>query len=143
AATAGWAPGRGRARAGTAAWRHGAPRGRQTAVAPLSRARTRLRRRLAPRPTALLDPLPALLDGLLQRGSRGELRDSRGRDVDPLAGRRVTPLPRTALRDAELPEAGERDLAATAERALDRVQHGVNGAARVLLAQPGPICDLV
>jgi len=47
------------------------------------------------------------------------------------------------VRDAELPESREGDLAATLEGVLDGVEHRVDRVTRVFLTQPGAICDLV
>src|SRR5262245_64563172 len=51
---------------------------------------------------------PLLLDGLLERAARGELRHARRRDLDLLRGvARIHAHARLALLCLELPEAGE------------------------------------
>jgi hypothetical protein len=79
--------------------------------------------------------VPAALDGLLQ-GRAGAEAGDRGRgDLDPLLGLRVYALARSAVGYRELPEAGEADLAAALERALDNIQKGVDRLAGVSLRE--------
>src|ERR1700729_243761 len=100
-------------------------------------------------PSATRLPRPAtgrggpLVDGLLQRRARGELRDARCGDLDLLAGSRVAALACAAVGDAELAKSGEDDIAAALQCALDGLEHRVNGVAGVLLAEAGPVGDLV
>src|SRR5919109_262275 len=83
------------------------------------------------------------LDRLLERRSSREPRNAGGRDLDPLAGRRIASFASAALRDAELAEARERDFAPPFERVFDRVKDRAPPARRILLAQTGTIGDLV
>src|SRR3954468_16341300 len=85
--------------------------------------------------------------GLLQRGlelrPRSELRQTRGGDLDRLAGARVHALAGAALGDAELAEAGEVHLAATLERVLDRLEHCIDGLRSLALPKAGLGGDLI
>ena len=76
-----------------------------------------------------------LLDGLLEARAGGEARDLRRRDLHRLTGTRVATLTGAALRDVELAETGEGDLATTLQRALDRAEHGVDRCPGVLLGK--------
>src|SRR5215217_1903784 len=58
-----------------------------------------------------------LLDLILERVARGELRNLGGWYVDPLLGLRVDPLPGVALLNVELAEARDLDLLAVLEAA--------------------------
>src|SRR5919112_4317076 len=60
-----------------------------------------------------------LLDLVLQGVARGELGHLRGRNIDPLLGLRVDPLPGVTLLHVELAEAGDLDLLAV----LEAVRH--------------------
>src|SRR3954451_13582822 len=77
----------------------------------------------------------ARLDGVLQSRARAEARHAAGGDLAPLAGLRVHALASAAVGHRELAEAREADLAPTAERLLDDVQHGVDRVARFLLPE--------
>jgi hypothetical protein len=78
-------------------------------------------------------PLTAL-DVRLQRRTGGEPRHLAARDRYPLAGAWVDALAGSALGDVELPEPGEVHLSTAAKDAGDRVEDGVDGLARRLLA---------
>jgi hypothetical protein len=61
--------------------------------------------------------------------------------MDRLAGRRVAAVARRALGDAELAEASDRDVAASAE--LDRVEDDVDSAVGLLAGQAGRGANLL
>src|ERR1700751_6123469 len=84
-----------------------------------------------------------LLDGLLQARPSREPRDARSRDLDPLAGRRITSLASASLRDAELAKPRERHIASAFEGIFDRVQESVDRLGGILLAESGTISYLV
>src|SRR5919197_2984020 len=77
--------------------------------------------------------LVAALDLLLQPGPGREARHLAAGDEDSLAGPRVDSLPGAALGYCELAEAGEVDVASVLEDVGDRVEHRIDGLARLLL----------
>src|SRR4051794_25644568 len=86
---------------------------------------------------------PSAVEGLLERRAGGELRHVRRGDLDRLAGARVHALTGVAMRHVELAEPGEHDVAAALERVLDDLEYSVDGLGGLLLAQVGPVGDLV
>src|SRR5919201_2588289 len=77
--------------------------------------------------------LVAALDLLLQSGPGREARHLAAGDEDSLAGPRVDNLPGAALGHCELAEAGEVHVASVLEDVGDRVEHRIDGLARLLL----------
>src|SRR5215207_353379 len=86
---------------------------------------------------------PSGVDGLLELGAGSELRHFRRGDLDRLAGARVDALAGVALRDVELAEPREDDIAAAAERVLEDIENSVNGLGGLLLAQVRLAGDLI
>ena len=105
--------GRGRGRSGCGAPRRAPPAGRRREPAPSA---------------------SAALDLGLQRRPGREARHLAAGDRDPLAGARVDALPRAALGDVELAEAGEVDVAAVLEDVVIASSTASTASARGLLA---------
>src|SRR5688572_26645005 len=88
-------------------------------------------------------PAGSAVDGLLEARARAEPRYAAGRDLNRLAGLGIAALTGVALGDVELPEAGDCDLAATAEALLDRLEHGLDRNGGLGLARVGLRGDLL
>src|SRR5215204_7546533 len=80
----------------------------------------------------------AALEGLLERATRRELRNTRCRDCDLLAGPRIDSLSLLALLGRELAEPGERNCFPTRQRIGDAVEKSVDGLRRVSLRKSTP-----
>src|SRR5204863_6249964 len=83
------------------------------------------------------------LDRLLQGRAGAEARHPAGRDLDALASLRVDALAGAAIGHRELPEAGEVDLAAALQGALDDTKERVDRLACIGLRQAGLAGDLI
>src|SRR5215218_1761805 len=84
-----------------------------------------------------------LLDLVLQRVARGELRHFGCWYVDPLLGLRVYPLPGVALLDVELAEASDLDLITLLELRLHHVGEGLEELLGLVLRAVGLVGDLL
>src|SRR5215203_3372346 len=87
------------------------------------------------------DPLPGLLDCLLEGVARAEGRNLLRRNLHLLAGLGVSPLPGLALPDGELPEARDLDLLATLERLGHDLLEGREVLLGIALGHPSLLCD--
>jgi hypothetical protein len=88
-------------------------------------------------------PQRLVVDGLLQTRAGREARHLRCRDLDRRTRTRMHALTRTALGDMELAEPGERHVAASRQRLLDRVENGIHCLAGLGLAQVCATGDLI
>src|SRR4029434_280509 len=79
-------------------------------------------------------------DRRLERAARAEARHLRGRNLNLLAGARVTAVAGCAASDHECPESGNRHAPAAAQRLHDAADEGIHGALSGNLRAPCVLC---
>src|SRR3954466_9526753 len=94
------------------------------------------------RPESLAGPL-GVLQGLLEVGSRTELRGLARGDLNALARLRVHALARAALGNRELAEAGDRHVASALQRLLDHLGQSVQGGLCLAPLDVGAVSQLL
>src|SRR5271168_5618668 len=87
--------------------------------------------------------LGSAVETLLQRTGCRELRRLGGSDVDRLAGRRVAPLACRSVADAELAEAGKRDLTPGGQLVGDHLDRRLYHLTCLAGGQPSALRDLL
>ena len=76
-------------------------------------------------------------------GSRSELRDFAGSDLDGRAGLGIAAVPRLSLRHRERAEANQRHAISFAERSRNTFNRGINGGRGLRLADLARACDFI
>src|SRR5882762_2909351 len=99
------------------------------------------------------DPLPfrksktfcflLLVDGLLEFGPRGKLRDLAGSNLDGGAGLRIAPVPRLSLRYRESAETYQSHPIPFFQRPSNAAHSGINRSCSLRLADFASASDLV
>src|SRR5271163_4361341 len=84
-----------------------------------------------------------LVDGFLQFGPRGKLRDLAGSDLDSGAGLRIAPIPRLSLRYRESAEAYQSHSIPFSQCSSDAAHCGINGSCSLRFADLASARDLV
>src|SRR5580693_840299 len=84
-----------------------------------------------------------LVDGFLQFGPRGKLRDLAGSDLDSGAGLRITPVPRLSLRYRERAETYQSYAIPFPQGTCNAAHRGVNRCRSLRLADFASARDLV